>query len=173
MEVFVANVILFAGNYPPKGWAFCDGSLLPIQMNQALFSIIGTMYGGDGIHNFALPDLRGRVALGFGQSTTGTQYTQGEVLGQETVTLNTQNLPTHNHLAKVPVTESQPTSDVPNGNILAAQNSNFYAAASTADGQYGGVNCSVTGQNQAIDIRKPYLTLNYIIALQGIYPSRS
>jgi microcystin-dependent protein len=172
MNPYIGSVLLFAGNFAPKGWAICDGRLLSISQNSALFSILGVMYGGDGRTTFALPDLRGAAALGAGQMPGGQTYVQGERVGSETVTLLAGNLPAHSHGVKVPVTEASATNDVPGGRILAAQNSSFYAALNTADGNYGGVVMSPVGQNAPVDIRKPFVVLNYIIALQGIYPPR-
>jgi microcystin-dependent protein len=173
MNPYLGSVLLFAGDFAPKGWAICDGRTLSIAQNSALFSLLGTLYGGDGKTTFALPDLRGAAALSIGQLPGGQNYVQGEKIGSEMITLSTANLPSHTHGVSVPVTEAQPSSDVPNGRILAAQNNSFYAAATTADGSYGGAAMDIVGQNAPVDIRKPYLVLNYIIALQGIFPSRS
>ncbi len=172
-QAFIGSVLLFAGNFPPRNWAFCNGQLMSIAQNSALFSILGTTYGGDGVTTFALPDLRGAVAVSAGQMPGGSNYGLGQLVGNETLTLTVANLPAHTHPVQVPVTEATPTNDVPGGRILAAQNNNFFAAANTGDSQYGGVTCSPTGHNQPIDVRSPYLVLNYIIALYGIYPSHS
>jgi microcystin-dependent protein len=172
-EFYIGSIVIFAGNYAPNGWAFCDGSLISIAENSALFSILGTTYGGDGQQTFALPDLRGAMVLGQGTSKSGNTYVLGQTGGSEFITLAHAQMPTHTHALHVPVTEAGASVDTPNGAILASQSSSFYAALSTADNTYGGTACTTIGGNQATDIRSPYLAVNYIISLYGIYPPRS
>src|SRR6187551_576055 len=124
MESFIASIILFAGNFAPRGWAFCQGQILSIAQNTALFSILGTTFGGNGQTTFALPDLRGRVPMHWGQGPGLTNRTLGEIGGTENVTLTVNNLPSHTHVSTL--TAAQPSSnlagnaDSPNGNIPAA-----------------------------------------------------
>ena len=173
-EPFVGEVRMFAGNFAPRGWAFCDGQLMSISSNTALFSLLGTTYGGDGRTTFGVPDLRGRAVLHEGTGPGLSNKRLGERSGQETVTLTTNNLPSHSHTAVINADNSVATSDEP-GNALPARN-----AAATP--QYGvnanttlnsaAVSVGNTGGGQAINNMQPYNTVNYIIALVGIYPSR-
>lgn len=169
VEPFVGEIALFAGNFAPRGWAFCDGQLLPIAQNQALFSILGTTYGGDGRTTFALPDLRGRVPVHLGTGPGLSTYDLGQNGGTETVTLTVSNLPSHNH--SIPANGKAPTTVDPNDAVMAklAKVAPIYAkdGGSIAMKPTGN-----TGGNQPLDIRQPYLTINYIIALQGIFPPR-
>jgi microcystin-dependent protein len=173
MEPFIGEIKLFAGNFAPRGWAFCDGQLLPISQWQALFSILGTMYGGDGRTTFALPDLRGRAPIHPGNGPGLSNYQVGEKGGVEQVTLTTNQMPTHTHSLNA----NTNTGDHPDP-----------AGASLADTKgrdrdylkSGEVNTSMsaqsignTGGGQPHENRPPYLAVNYIIALEGIYPSRS
>ncbi len=122
MEPLVGQIILFAGGYAPRGWAFCNGQLLPIAQHKALFSLIGTIYGGDGITNFALPDLRGRVIVGTGQAPGLSQYARGATVGKESVTLTTAQLPQHRH--ELMGSTSIATRAAPNGaSVVAATGS--------------------------------------------------
>lgn len=172
MDPFIGEVKLFAGNFAPRGWAFCDGQLLPISQNSALFSILGTTYGGDGRTTFALPDLRGRVPLGPRHGAGLSNYSLGQKGGQENVTLTTTQIPSHHHsINAVSAT----------GNNAAPQN-NFLANTAGLDREYSNANPDVqmnsnmvgnTGGGQSHENRQPYLAINYIIALQGVFPSRS
>jgi Microcystin-dependent protein len=171
MEGYIATVMLFAADFAPKYWAFCSGQLLPIAQNQALFSLVGTTYGGNGTTNFALPDLRGRVAIGAGQGSGRPNFTLGEVLGSQQVTLNVGNLPGHTHIvqASLAATSSPPNTDESDGSILAG--ANMYAAG--PNGSLGGVSeqpSGVAGQSQPVSVQQPYLGLNYVICLSGIFP---
>ncbi len=171
-ECYIGSVVLFAGNFAPKGWAFCNGQILPIAQSTALFSLLGTTYGGNGTTTFALPDFRGRVPVSQGQGPGRNPVDLGEMGGSETATITVNQMPSHNHTVNVPAGEAQASSDTPGGNILTAQNTNFYAEVATADNGYGGVAAASSGGNQPIDVRPPSLALNYIIALQGVFPSR-
>src|SRR5690349_24008377 len=121
-EPFIAEIVLFAGNFAPRGWAFCQGQILSIAQNTALFSLLGTTYGGNGQTTFALPDLRGRVPIGTGQGPGLAPIDLGQVAGNPSVTLTVNNMPAHNHQATttVAVTSSNPTSEEAAGNIIAA-----------------------------------------------------
>lgn len=171
MEALIGQILLFAGNFAPRGWAFCNGQLMSIAQNTALFSILGTTYGGDGITTYALPDLRGRVPAGTGQGPGLNDLQLGETGGSETTTLFIHNMPMHNHL--VNASNQFSGGDHPSGNYLGASaaDNGFYdesANTSMAPGMIG-----VSGGSQPFSIQQPYLGLNYIIALEGIYPSRS
>ena len=174
MNPFIGQVILFGGNFAPRGWAFCHGQLLAINSNSALFSILGTTYGGDGRTSFGLPDLRGAVAVGEGQRPgQPTNFRLGQKGGADTTTLITQNLPAHNHgLFTSSNTASQPGSAAA---FLPSNPRNTTALYASAIGtaQQMGTSVGNTGNNQAFNNLQPYTTLNYIIALQGTYPSRN
>ena len=157
MEPTLATVLLFAGNFQPLGWAYCDGRLMSIAQNTALFSLVGTTYGGDGQVTFALPDLRGRTAIGAGQAPGRSVYDLGQMAGHEQVTLIQSQLPQHTHTLNVPTTDAGGSSDDPNGNILALQNTNVYAAPSAAGGSYGGAAAGPAGGNQPMPTLVPYL----------------
>jgi microcystin-dependent protein len=168
-EPFLGQISAFSFNFPPKGWALCNGQLLPINQNQALFSLLGTTYGGDGRVNFALPNLQGRIPLHFGQSPVGSPYTLGQVGGEAAHTLISAELPAHTH---VPVGSSS--------NATAASPAGAYSAV-TAGGSYSASHTTTlapqavgnAGGSQSHDNRSPYLVLNFCIALAGIFPSRN
>lgn len=172
-DPYLGQIILFAGNFAPLNWAFCDGSLLSIADNSALFSILGTTFGGDGQTTFALPDLRGRAPVHAG-SVPGpgvSHYSAGEKGGQEKVTLSSDQVPAHTLPVKIAVHNEGATQSRPGGNILGAGNN--YDAPASADASLGGVSAGPAGGNQPHENRQPYLACNYIIALYGIYPSRT
>jgi microcystin-dependent protein len=165
-EPFLGSIILFAGNFAPRGWAFCNGQLLSIAQNTALFSLLGTTYGGDGQTTFALPDLRGRAPIHAGQGPGLQSYVLGQFGGEETVTLTSAELPPHAHVQ--PATNDQQTTNRPNGALPAR--GGVYANESDGSALHP---TSSAGGGQPHDNRSPYLALNYIIALEGIYPSRN
>ncbi|RKE03276.1 phage tail protein [Marinifilum flexuosum] len=181
MEGTIGEVILFAGNFAPRGWAFCNGQLLPVSTNQALFSILGTTYGGDGRTTFALPDLRGRVAISEGTGLGLTSRRLGSKGGTETVTLNHLEIPSHNHAAqatiKTPCYAGDGNKDTPTGNYLAndaGRPKEFNATAGSYMAPFNNaVSIGNTGGSQPHYNMPPYLTMNYIICLQGVFPSRS
>ena len=176
-DPFLAEIIMFGGNFAPRGWALCDGQLLPINTNQALFSLLGTTYGGDGRTTFALPDLRGRVAIHPGSGPGLSTYRLGQKGGIENVTLDTSQLPSHNHaaIANVRGINRAGNSASPGGNTLASKaRTNIYqTAAPDVDMQAGTVTVTVAnaGGGQAHENRMPFLAINHILALQGIFPS--
>ena len=174
MDPFMAQIILFAGNFAPRGWAFCDGQILPITTNSALFSILGTTYGGDGRTTFALPDLRGRAPVHAGQGLGLKSHHLGSKGGAEAHTLTTAQLPSHQHGFKQPCSNTAPTdeSDNPVNKVLAQAPDDIYGNPTAGSFLSPGITDN-TGNGQAFDIRPPYLTLNYIIALVGSFPSRS
>jgi microcystin-dependent protein len=162
---FLGEIKLISWNYPPKGWAFCNGQFMPINQNQALFSLFGTYYGGNGQTTFALPDLRGRGAL-----HQGAGFTIGQAGGEEAHTLTPNEMPAHTH----PLVASQNDGNIqqPTGNVLARTVNNIYAAASALTSLKPS---SITpyGGSQPHDNMQPYLTINFVVALVGVYPSRN
>lgn len=172
MEPLMASIILFGGNFAPRGWAFCQGQILSIAQNTALFSLLGTTYGGNGQTTFALPDLRGRTPIGTGQGPGLPNVNLGEMAGAPTHTLINTEMPAHNHTLNA---VSEP------GDIGAPAGA-FLAATGALDPEYRASGSAVSmspqsigiaGGNQPFSIMQPYLGINYIIALQGIYPSRN
>lgn len=168
-EPFIGEIRLFAGNFAPRGWAFCDGQLLPIAQNQALFSIIGTTYGGDGRTTFALPDLRGRAPIHAGSGPGLTPRVLGARGGEEQVTLTESQLPQHTH--SLMASTAKADTKTPTGEVLGGNTKNYTAPPTNVDTDISSI--GIAGEGQAHNNMQPYLTLNYIIALQGIYPSRN
>ncbi|WP_107498116.1 tail fiber protein [Thalassobius sp. I31.1] len=169
MEPFIAQIMIFGGTFAPRGWAFCDGQLLPIASNEALFSLIGTTYGGDGRTTFALPDLRGRAPIHEGQGPGLTNRQLGRTYGAEQVTLQADELPPHSHtmnVANVTADNSRPQ-----GDMLAR--TEIYTATTSPTVPLAAATISNSGAGQGHDNMQPSLAMNYIIALQGIFPSRS
>ena len=179
-DPFIGEIRMFAGNFPPQGWAICDGSLLSIAQNSPLFALLGTMYGGNGQNNFALPDLRGRIPVASGQGPGLSPYNVGQLGGTENVTLTTQQMPAHIHSATAAVNASATgDSDNPSGAAPAGGSSqNIYSSrgpdGSTAmAGNMVGVTIGPTGGNVPHPNLQPFLCVTFIIALQGVFPSRS
>lgn len=167
-DPFLGEVIMFAGNFAPRGWAFCEGQLLPISSYSALFSLLGTTYGGDGRTTFALPDLRGRFPMQPGNGAGLSSYQQGQRGGSESHTLTVNNLPAHNHTLTLG-SDAEGNDTHPTGNGLAVTDDRNYVASPNQS--MGTV--SNTGGSQSVDHMPPYNTINFIIALQGTFPSRS
>jgi microcystin-dependent protein len=165
-EPFLAEVRMVAFNFAPRGWAFCDGQLLPINQNQALFSLLGTTFGGDGRVNFALPDFRGRTPIHTGGSA-GSQHRLGERSGAETVTLNATELPGHTHT--LTATSDSGSSPMPTGNFLGALNNAYRSDG--GDAVLASSSVTSVGGNQAHNNMQPFLSIRFCIALQGIFPS--
>jgi microcystin-dependent protein len=168
MNPFIGQIMMFGGNFAPRGWAFCQGQLLPIAQNTALFSILGTIYGGDGRTTFGLPDLQGRLAISPGRGPGLSDYRQGQKGGTQTNSLTINNLPQHNHVVSVPVNTGE-TGEA--AGVLG--NGPIYAEEATTGANYPGVSAASTGGGQPVNNMEPYLAVNYIIALQGTFPSRS
>jgi microcystin-dependent protein len=168
-DPYLGEIVLFAGNFAPVGYALCEGQILPISQNTALFSILGTTYGGDGIETFALPDLRGRVPLGQGQGPGLEPYDLGQVGGTEDVTLTTNQIPTHTH--PVEASSAEEGTNRPSGAVPAQ--GGVYATAPDGSTPMNAGMIGATGGSQSHENRQPYLTLNFIIAMQGIFPSRN
>ena len=171
-EPFIGEIRIFAGNFAIRNWAFCDGALISISQNTALFSLLGTTYGGDGENNFALPDLRGRAAMHQGTGPGLTPRTLGSRSGTGTVALNTNHIANHNHLARG--SENPGNDSAPAGNYVArgaGRGANTYIDNSTAIGTSKQLRS--TGGSAPHNNMQPYLALNCIIALIGLYPSQN
>ncbi len=180
MEGTIGEIRMFGGNFSPRNWSFCNGQLLPISSNTALFSIIGTIYGGDGRTTFALPDLRGRSVIGPGQGPGLSNISQGSRSGTETSTITVQNMPSHNHT--VGVSNSEGNGSTPVNSYPAVSKVQLERGGDIYDvNAYGSVpNASMaanaigsTGGGAPVNIRNPYLGVYYIICLYGIFPSRN
>jgi microcystin-dependent protein len=169
-DQFVAEIRIFGGNFAPIGWAFCDGQLLPISQNTALFSLLGTTYGGDGRTTFGLPDLRGRSPLHQGQGPGLTSRQLGESAGDETVTLTQSQVAMHTHALAGGAAAAATN---PDANLLGKPASAKIYGPGTSMVPMSTAAIGPAGQNQAHDNRQPYLVLSFIIALQGIFPPRS
>jgi microcystin-dependent protein len=163
-EPFLSEIRIMSFNFPPKGWAACNGQLLPINQNQALFSLLGTTYGGDGRVNFALPNLRGRAPI-----HEGDGHTLGEVGGATAVTITQQTMPQHIHFAQG--TTAAGTAIIPTGNLLAATPNQLYGAPDANLQPLNPGTIGNAGGSQPHINMMPYLVLNFCIALQGIFPS--
>lgn len=180
IEPYLGNVTVFAGNFAPRAWMFCQGQLLAIAQYDALFALIGTTYGGDGQTTFALPDLRSRVAVHQGQGQGLSMYTLGEASGTESTTLLSLNLPVHNHsITAFNVLQAASTAttgaNVPT-NAYPAAGETMYV--NSTDGTMMGVYSSmsstpIAGGSQPVSLLQPFLAMNYIIAVEGIFPSRN
>ncbi|MEW5771493.1 MAG: tail fiber protein [Pseudomonadota bacterium] len=188
IDPFLGIICIAPYNFAPRGYAFTNGQLLPIVQNTALFSLLGTTYGGDGRTTFALPDTRGRVIIGAGQGPGLSNYVLGQLDGQENVILNVNQMPAHTHAASTAVTlkargvSSQGNADSPSGNAWAAKSraGQYSSAAPDVDMSAGAIQVSsattsigLAGGNQPVSIVQPYVVLNPIIALEGIFPARN
>ncbi len=196
MEPYLAMIMAFGGNFQIRGWLFCNGQILSIAQNTALFSILGTTYGGNGQTTFALPDLRGRAPIGWGQGPGLPNYSIGEITGTTSTTLTILNMPMHNHPAdltqvtSIPSASTAPgTAAVPAANMVPARLPNqgtgpgalpitAYAAqdntVTLAPGKVGGtLNIGIAGGSQPFSIQNPILAISYLIATEGIFPSRN
>lgn len=171
LEPLIGEVQWFAGSFAPRGWALCDGQLLPISGNEALFSIIGTTYGGDGRTTFALPDVRGRVLIHEGRGPGLSQRNLGNRGGTETETLTSANMPSHTHTLRA--SGGSATTAAPAGGVLAATGRTQLYDSGAANVDMDASAITSTGGGQPHNNMQPYNTLNCIIALQGIFPSRN
>jgi microcystin-dependent protein len=170
-EPFVGEIRMFAGNFAPRGWAFCDGQLLAVSQNDALFSLLGTIYGGDGRTTFGLPDLRGRIPVHAGQGPGLSERRLGAKGGEEKVTLTVQQLPAHTH--SVQGTNDTADATTPAGNVPAQSTIvDLYTPPTTADQSFATQAVSNVGGSQSHTNLMPFLCVHFIIALFGIYPSR-
>lgn len=181
IDPYLANVTIFAGNFAPRSWMFCWGQLLSIAEYDALFSLIGTTYGGDGQTTFALPDLRSRIAVHTGTGAGLDTIVLGQLAGTENVSLLSNNLPGHTHpvistTGNMPVSSNAGTLSTPAGNVPALfAGGNLYNTTGTGNMGATPVNANsgIAGQSLPFSIGAPALALNYIIAVEGIYPSRN
>jgi microcystin-dependent protein len=170
-DPYIGEIRMFGGNFPPNGWAFCNGALMPISENDALFMLLGTTYGGDGQETFALPNLSGRLPIHMGTGPSGVTYQIGEAAGVESVTLTTQQIPTHNHsvLASTNLaTQANP------GNALLAQSTAakmYYEDATNAS--LSASTLQPVGGSQPHENMQPYLAVSFIISLFGIFPTQT
>lgn len=169
---FVGEIRMFAGTFPPEGWAYCDGSILTIVSNVELFSIIGTTYGGDGSTTFALPDLRGRVPIGPGSGSGLTPRTLGEMGGEESHMLTTSEMPTHSHTTAQYADSTVGSSENPVGRIPARNAAGIPQYGSSPNTTTGLVVVGNTGSSQPHNNMPPYTVINYIICVEGTFPSR-
>lgn len=173
-DPFVAEIRIFPFTFAPKGWAFCNGQLLPISQNTALFALLGTTYGGDGKSTFALPDLQGSAPMHPGQGPGLSLHDLGEIGGSETVTLLESEMPVHSHGYQVRPTAAVPPQPSPVGLGGARSNSRPYSpAASGTNVQMNSTSIFPAGGDQPHNNMMPYLTFNFCIALQGVFPPRS
>lgn len=170
MEPYIGQIQAFGFNFAPVGWAQCNGQLLPIAQYDALFSLLGTTYGGDGQVTFALPDLRGRSIVHPGSGPGLSSVLLGQNGGQETLTLTINQLPSHNHAVSVAVNTGNGEESASTKYI--ASHASAFSEDATGGAVLNGVNQITVGGNQPVSIRNPYLGLNFCIALEGIYPSR-
>lgn len=169
-EPFLGEIQLFAGNFAPRGYMYCNGQLLPISQNSALFSLLGTEYGGDGRTTFGLPDLRGRVPINYGQGPGLSNYQIGDKGGVENVTLNVNQIPSHTHMVNASDVTGESTS--PAGNVWAAQAA-LLPYASTPTVTMGANAIANSGGSLPHSNIIPYTAVSYIIATVGIFPSRN
>ena len=167
---FIGEIRIFAGSFAPTGWAMCDGQLVPIAQNIALFSLIGTTYGGNGQTTFALPDLRGRAPMQFGQGPGLTPRAHGEALGTEAHPLALTEIPNHSH--PLGASAGNGTSDAVAGGVLASSPAGIPQYGGNSDTTLAVDTVGLAGGNQPHNNMQPYLVVNFIIALQGVYPSR-
>lgn len=172
MEPFIGEMMMTAANFCPRGWADANGQLLPIAQNQALFSLLGTIYGGDGRTTFGLPDMRGRLAIHTGQGAGLTNRKQGDVGGAENHALTVNEMPEHTH--NLMASKHSASNKSPSGRVLAKPRRNTYASSGSVSlTQMASSSLEATGSTQPHNNMPPFLTVRFCVALQGIYPSRN
>jgi microcystin-dependent protein len=169
----LGEIKMFAGNFAPQGWALCQGQLLAISQNTALFSLLGTIYGGNGTTTFALPDFRGRVPLSFGQGPGLQNYVQGELIGTENVTLLSTQLPAHNHTVNAVASGGNQASPAGGYPAIESTGTSLNYSNATNNATMNANMISGGGGGQPHSNIQPILCVNFIIALQGVYPSRN
>lgn len=169
-QPYIGEIRIFAGNFAPAGWLFCDGSILPISENEALFQLIGTTYGGDGQETFRLPDLRGRLPVSLGTGPSGTTRFIGETTGTETVTLTTAQIPAHTHFVGASTGPGHRAE--PEGAVLAAHRDRAAFGTAPAPGTMAAGAVQPAGGSQPHENMPPFLCVSYIISLFGIFPSQ-
>ncbi len=171
-DPFIGEIRMFAGTFAPQGWALCQGQLLAISENDALFSLLGTIYGGDGQTTFALPDLRGRIPIHYGSGPGLSAHPIGSKAGSEQVTLTVAQLPSHTHDPQN-ATNSAGTTPAPVGGVPAVAPVSAYGGPADTDLGAPVTSTAAAGNGQAHQNLMPYLCVNFIIALAGVYPSRT
>jgi len=170
-EAFISEIRIVGFNFPPRGWAFCNGQTLAINQNQALFSLLGTTFGGNGVNNFQLPNLQGRVPIHFGQGPGRSNYVMGQQAGSESVTLIQGQMPQHNHQAfGTSATGNAPT---PAANYLGVAAQKPYQPFGGGMSQMNPGTISNAGGSQPHNNMQPYLAIYFCICLQGVFPSRN
>ncbi len=169
-EPFIGEIMWTAISFCPRGWAAADGQLLPVAQNEALFSLLGTIYGGDGRTTFGLPDLRGRVPIHVGQGSGLSDHTQGNKGGQEQVSLNANQMPAHSHILQA---SSNATTNDPGGSIPGRSKQKIYDTPGRTTVSMAASAVTTSGNGQAHENRPPYLTIRACVALTGLYPSRN
>lgn len=174
-DPFLAEIIMFGANFAPRGWALCDGQLLPIAAYTSMFSLLGTTYGGDGVSTFALPDMRGRVPVHPGNGPGLSTYRLGDRGGAEFVTLNVTQMPGHSHITAIRAASTSGNQTGPEGHVLAndPREDQYSDAAPNVSMSTSAVQVNNTGGGLPHENRPPYLCVNFIIAMSGIYPSRN
>ena len=172
MDPFVAEIRIYPFNFPPKGWAFCDGQLLPLSQNTALFSLLGTTYG-DGKSNFALPDMQGNAPMAPGQGPGLSLHDLGETGGSDTVNLLESEIPSHGHQLMANINPADLAAPAPSECYARSAPGNAYKATTTSLTQFSPNAIAPAGGDQPHNNLMPYLTLNFCIALQGVYPPRT
>jgi microcystin-dependent protein len=172
VDPFLAEIRIFGFNFAPRGWAFCDGQILPLSQNTALFSLLGTTYGGDGTSNFALPDLQGAAPMHPGQGSGLSEHFLGETGGEPFVTLLDSEMPAHSHQLQADILDPADT-NVPSPNASYALSTGGTLYQSSANASLAPQALGLAGGNQPHNNMQPYVTLNFCIALQGVYPPRS
>lgn len=170
-DPFVAEIRMFSFNFAPRGWAMCNGQILPLSQNTALFSLLGTTYGGNGMSNFALPDLQGRAPMHPGQGPALSLHDLGEIGGSETVTLLESEIPAHNHTLSVASLNSQSTN--PSNTVLGRGNPVKIYTSGGSQTAMGANSLAPSGGGLPHNNMMPYLTMNFCIALQGVFPPRT
>jgi len=165
---FLGQIMAWAPNFAPRDWAFCNGQVIQISQNQALYSLLGDRYGGDGKKTFALPDLQGRVIVGAGQGWGLTPRSLGEQGGMETVVLTEGQLPAHSHTFQIPATSDRANTDNPVGNAPAKGDMDLYASTGSPSPN---ITSPTTGGNQPVSVMQPFTVLHYVICLNGSLPS--
>lgn len=181
MDEYIGIIKIFAGNFAPRGWMMCNGQILSIAQYQALFSLLGTTYGGNGVTTFALPNFQSRMPIGMGQGPGLSRYVEGQIGGAESVTLITPNIPAHVHQVmgnlSVKCNGNATNADTPEGAYMAPASSQIYNDAAAggfmaADTVSINLPTTVVGSNVPVGIMNPYIAMNYIICYEGVYPSR-
>ena len=170
-EPYIGQIMIVGFNFPPRGWTLCDGQTLSISQNQALFSLLGTTFGGDGRTTFGIPDLRGRSPVGVGGGPGLSPISWGQKAGAEEQVLTVNQLPSHHHNYKIDCNADTSTTDDPDGSYPGIANENIYASAK--DASMAQMTTENTGNGTPFNIRNPFLGLYFCIALTGVYPSRN